>query len=129
MAARENQGYLIAVICLTLLSLVLALATFLAASKASQYFDGQTTSELALQKEKNVSEAYRLEADVLRSYIGLEGTTIQSVQTTRDQLENVIIRADDKDAINPIKSRVNEAVAKYEEDMNCLLYTSPSPRD
>ena len=69
MAARENQGFLIAVIILVLLTLVLALATFLGISKANEYAATKEAAEKSLAVQKTLGEAHKIEAQVLREKI------------------------------------------------------------
>lgn len=133
MAARENQGYLIAVICLTLLSLVLALSTFLAASKASQYYDGQTLAESKLAIEKKVSDANLIEADIMRSLVGGDdlGKPIAELGTMRDSLETLWNSASDdgKTRITDARTRVSGVLALYDADMNMNISSSDGEED
>ncbi len=70
MAARENQGYLIAVIILVLLSLVLALAAFLGLSKMGEYADNKEQAENKLYVEAKLREANGYQSEILKAYIG-----------------------------------------------------------
>ena len=65
MAARENQGYLIAVIILVLLTLVLALVAFLGIAKATEYSEGLVKAKADLNVQNKVSEAHQIEAEIL----------------------------------------------------------------
>ena len=57
MAARENQGYLIAIIVLSVLCILLILGTVFGWSKASEYSDNKIAAEASLKLEKTLREA------------------------------------------------------------------------
>ena len=59
MAARENQGYLIAIIVLVLLSLVLAVTAFLGIQKAYEKADSAASLDAKLQVSRKIAEAGR----------------------------------------------------------------------
>ena len=64
MAARENQGLLIAVIILVLLTLVLALAAFLGLSKAGENADSNLQFEADVAYNKKLAEGYQNQAEL-----------------------------------------------------------------
>ena len=70
MAARENQGLLIAVIILVLLTLVLALAAFLGLSKAGENADSNAQFEADVAYYKKLSEGYQNQAELLKALAG-----------------------------------------------------------
>ena len=59
MAARENQGYLIAVILLVLLSVVLAIATFFGFSSMMEAAGQRDELQESLEAEQDASLAYQ----------------------------------------------------------------------
>ncbi len=69
MAARENQGLLIAVIILVLLTLVLALAAFLGMSNASENADSKKQFEADLNYNKKLAAAYNEQAELLKALV------------------------------------------------------------
>ena len=81
MAARDNQGYLIAVISLVVIVLLLGGFTFFGWAKAAEYSEGiaQANSDLAV--EKKVREAYQVEAQVLKALVGNLGESLAEVDT------------------------------------------------
>jgi len=89
MAARENQGYLIAVIILVLLTLVLALAAFLGMSKASENSDGNKQLTEDLEYQKKLVEAYEQQANILKALAGEFGPGVTEVGTMQDTLNRL----------------------------------------
>ena len=87
MAARENQGYLIAVIILVLLTLVLALSTFLGLSRMNENAAKLQAAEQKLVVQKSMSDAYQIEAQVLRAYVGEMGPSVAEVPSMFDSLD------------------------------------------
>ena len=114
MAARENQGYLIAVIVLVLLTLVLALVSFLGMSKASEYLEGKTTLEAKSRSLQNLSDAYFHQSEILKAMIGDLGPSIAEVQTNVDAI-NSLSSGDQK--IGDILAQVQEIKEAYDSDM------------
>ncbi len=125
MAARENQGYLIAVIILVLLTLVLALVSFFGWSKASEYAEGKSSAESSLKVEQKVREAHQIEAEVLRALVGDLGESYAEVPT---KLASVNRLANDgslsdaqKTALQNVVTRINEVKAAYDKDMQQFI--------
>ena len=126
MAARENQGYLIAVIILVLLSLVLALVAFLGISRASENGDSRdtVTSQLALQK--NLTRASQIKNEILLAYIGGFGFSVTEVQTNIDSLGRLVdSNFDDsqKALITDVIKSVTDIQTQYEQDMKQFIAT------
>ena len=120
MAARENQGYLIAVIILVLLSLVLALAAFLGLSKMGEYADNQKQAENKLYVESKLREANSYQAQILKSYIGDLGPTVAEVQPSIDRLKQLAndanLDANQKAEVQAVVDSVLAVQAVYEKD-------------
>jgi len=70
MAARENQGLLIAVIILVLLTLVLALTSFLGLSKAGENADSNQQLEEKVKYLEKLADGYQSQAEVLKALAG-----------------------------------------------------------
>ncbi len=73
MAARENQGYLVAIILLVLLSVVLAIATYFGFTNLGDVSDRLDNLQGRYDNEKKAQTAYMEQAAILKSYLGLEG--------------------------------------------------------
>ncbi len=119
MAARENQGYLIAVIILVLLVLILGLLTFFGWSKANEYSEGVTKAQTDLNVEQKVREAYQVEAEILRAYIGNSGESLAEVDTkqeTFDRIRNSLTETQ-KSAIQNVALQLEDVKKTYEADM------------
>ena len=121
MAARENQGYLIAVIILVLLTLILALAAFLGISKAAENSDVATDVNQKLAYNKTLSDAYKAEAEILMALAGDFGPTVAEVQTYMDSLNRYATQSDldtqQKQEIQKILDKVKEIKSAYDKDM------------
>jgi len=74
MAARENQGYLIAVIVLVLLALILALVAFLGIQKAYEQAELAQASDAKHKATLLLAKAEGLKAEALKAIIGDLGT-------------------------------------------------------
>lgn len=90
MAARENQGLLIAVIIFVLLSLILALAAFLGISKANQYSDELEQMKTDLASAQDSSQGYQIQSQILQAFIGFkEGGTLTEANQNLTALDNL----------------------------------------
>lgn len=128
MAARENQGYLIAVIVLVLLTLVLALLSFLGWSKAGEYAESKASAEASLNVEKKVKEAHQIEAEILRALVGDLGESSAEVPTKIDSVRrlanNNSLTDAQKTAIQNVVVRVDEVKEAYDRDMQHFKATT-----
>ena len=89
MAARENQGLLIAVIILVLLTLVLALAAFLGLSKAGENADSNLQFEADVAYNKKLAEGYQNQAEILKALAGDFGPDVASAQGLLDNMNRL----------------------------------------
>ena len=76
MAARENQGYLVAVIILVILLLCLGLSTFLADAGRRQSAESLKTAQDKLAASEAVLESYRAKSNVLEALVGDFGPSV-----------------------------------------------------
>ena len=118
MAARENQGYLIAIIVLSVLCICLILGTVFGWSKASEYSDNKIAAEAALKLERTLREASEAKANVLATMIGAGG----SVAEMEPQLQSFTrlarnVDAGDKSKIDAVATSLKEIKAIYDTDM------------
>ncbi|MEM7455735.1 MAG: hypothetical protein AAF456_15385 [Planctomycetota bacterium] len=118
MAARESQGYLIAVIILVLLVLLLALGSFFGISKANEYSARVTELEAQLNVEKKLSAAYQIKGEVLKAYVGNLNKSVAEVQTEIDRLNTLTsgVDATQQQVINDVKSEIDFIREEYERD-------------
>lgn len=118
MAARQNQGQMIAIIALSLLSVILGVCTFLGFSGSAENADVKTKALADLKKEQDRSSSLQAYSSVLKRMIGIEGTP-----------------AENQDLINSIKAKkiedlstdVDKSLAVYQQDM--LRVQSPDKKD
>lgn len=128
MAARENQGYLIAVIILVLLVLVLGLVSFLGISKANEYSEEVTKLQNDLTVEQKIGQAQAFQSEILRSYIGDLGDTLAEVPTNIASVERLsndqALSDTNRAAIKNIENRVKEVKDTYDRDMRQFVARS-----
>lgn len=134
MAARENQGYLIAVIILVLLTLVLALGTFLGLSKAGEHWASRLATEHKLLLSESLSDAYQSKARVLEALVGDFGPSVAEVETEIQLISQLAatrdLEAGEQSQIQEIHTRVNEIYDAYKKDMLGSITTdadAPAP--
>ncbi|MDA7925482.1 hypothetical protein N9B46_01425 [Mariniblastus sp.] len=114
MAARENQGYLVAVIILVILLLCLGLSTFLADAGRRQSAESLKTTQDKLAANEAVLESYRAKSNVLEALVGDFGPSVAEVeaeiQTIKQTSAKPSLSADSKEIVNGIlRLSVNEA--------------------
>lgn len=117
MAARENQGLLIAVIIFVLLSLILALVAFMGISKASEYSDELEQMKADLAAAQDSSEAYQTQSQIMQAYIGFkEGGTLSEANQNLTALDNM------GDSVKDIRDQTYLMQEEYAQDV--LKYAS-----
>ena len=121
MAARENQGYLIAVIILVLLALVLALASFLGFSKSSENAEAKVALDQKVAFLEKLSDAHSIQTEILKAYVGDFGPSVAEVQTQVDSLQRLAtdrnLETGQQQQISDILTSVQEIQEGYEKDM------------
>lgn len=118
MAARENQGYLIAIIVLSVLCILLILGTVFGWSKASEYSDNKLAAENSLKLEKTLRQAHETKANVLATMIGAGGS-VAEITPQIDSLTRLArsVDAGDKSKVDAVATSLNEIKSIYETDM------------
>ena len=118
MAARENQGYLIAIIVLSVLCILLILGTVFGWSKASEYSDGKIAAEASLKLEKTLRQANETKSNILATMIGAGGS-VAEIQPQLDSLTRLArgVDAGDKSKVDAVASSLNEIKVIYDTDM------------
>ena len=131
MAARESQGYLIAVIVLVIVCLLLALAAFLGFQKANENYDARVTSDTKFAVADSRAKAFEIQSQILRAYIGKFGDSLVEVQTNYDTLSQLSRNIPDasKGQINEIINKVDEVRKQYEADMKLMIATAPAGQE
>ncbi len=118
MAARQNQGHLIAIIALSLLSVILGVCTFLGFSGSAENADGKSSALAELKKEKDRSSAYQSYSNVLKAIIGIDGTPAENPD---------LVTSIKGKGITELNADVDKAIATYQQDM--LQTQSPDKKD
>ncbi len=114
MAARENQGYLIAVIILVLLLLVASLAAFMGIQKANELAETAKAQEEKAKKAQATSEAYQIQSQILQAYVGLKGTVSEANQNL-NRLNNL------SGVDEAIRNEANNFDAEFQKDMKMYI--------
>lgn len=122
MAARENQGYLVAVIILVILVLCLGLSTFLADANGRQSAESLKTTQEKLAASEAVLESYRAKSNVLEALVGNFGPSVAEVDAEIQTITQISAKPDlsagDKDIVNGILDKVKEINDEYKKDMS-----------
>ena len=118
MAARENQGYLIAVIVLVLLTLVLALVAFLGTQKAYEQAEAAEASDAKLKVALEIAKAEGLKGEALKAAIGELGPAPAEIDKAIQDLQALSGNSDlaeaDKKIIRDILSEVRKVKEVYD---------------
>ncbi len=121
MAARENQGYLIAVIILVLMVLVLGLTTFLGFQSAGAQTDLREAADKQRELYESLTKAHETEAGIYRAFIGeVGGFSVAEVGTQLDRINSQINTTPDdtiRTQLNTIVDNIKEVKAIYDADM------------
>ena len=126
MAARESQGYLIAVIVLVIVCLLLALAAFLGFQKANENYDVRVSADNKLAVADSRAKAFEIQAQILRAYIGKFGDSLAEVETNYGSLAQLSSNIPEvsKGQISEIINKVDEVKKQYEADMKLMIATA-----
>lgn len=121
MASRENQGYLIAVIVLVLVTLLLAITAFFGINSANSSADQLKSNQSKLLVQEKLAQAEQVKSQILEAMVGGFGVSVAEIQTLADRLENISndpnLDSTQKSEINEVKQRVALIRAEYEKDM------------
>ncbi|MEZ6093646.1 MAG: hypothetical protein R3C03_05345 [Pirellulaceae bacterium] len=127
MAARENQGYLIAVISLVLLSLVLALVAFLGVYSAFTNNDEAEQANAELANTKRLMDGYEILSQIQSAAIGELDVGAGEIETLRDQFESLINQASETNRVelNQIKAKIENMLSAYDKNKEVYIGTPP----
>ena len=118
MAARENQGFIIGIIVLAILSVILLVTTVFSTMKAYESHDKMVAAVEDSASQKALANAYTAKADMLSATLGLEGTSPAEITTFRDLITNQKRNAGDKAAdIQQIADSAQSIYEIYQKDM------------
>ena len=122
MAARENQGYLIAVIILVLLSLVLALVAFLGVQKAYERAESAEASEAKLQVSRKIADAEAIKGQIFKAIIGDLGPATSEIDSGLNDLQQISATPSmsdaDKKIVDDIITEVRAAKEIYKIEIS-----------
>ena len=120
MAARENQGYLIAVIILVLLTLVLALVAFLGIQKAYEQAEAAEAADVKLRAAREIAKAESLKGEALKAVIGDLGVAPAEIAKAIQDLQGLTARLTDSDKkiVEDILSEVRTVKEVYDQQTN-----------
>lgn len=125
MAARENQGYLVAVIVLVLMVLLLGILAFFGISKANEHYEGLTKAQSDLNIERKVREANQITGEVLRAYVGDQGEKMAEVATKLESLNRIAndssLTDAQRSAVQNVVTQLNDVRTTYNRDMQQFI--------
>ncbi|MFO0263787.1 MAG: hypothetical protein ACK53V_19330, partial [Planctomycetota bacterium] len=125
MAARENQGYLIAVIVLILLLLVATLVAFLGWSRAADLYDAKVNAEKKGTLDASRAQAFEYLSQIQSAYIGKLGQSTAEVETMLSAMKLLPNKVDEagKGQINEIVKLADDLKTQYDSDMKLMIAT------
>ena len=124
MAARENQGYLVAVIILVILVLCLGLSTFLADAGRRQSAESLKTTQEKLAGSEAVLESYRGKALILEALVGGidVGPSVAEVDGILQGIKQTEAKpnldTNSKQTVAGIRQKVEDINDLYKKDMS-----------
>ena len=120
MAARENQGYLIAVIILVLLTLVSALVAFLGIQKAYEQAEVAEASDGKLKVALEIAKAEGLKGEAYKAVIGDLGAAPPEINKAIQDLQalstNSALTDADKKLVEDILAEVRTVKDVYDQE-------------
>jgi regulator of replication initiation timing len=125
MAARENQGYLIAVIVLILLLLVATLVAFLGWNSYFDMRDAKVNAEKKGGIDAARAEAFDYLYKVQAAYIGKLGQSTAEVETMLNAVRLIPNKVDSsgKEQVNQIVKLAEDLKTQYDSDMKLMIAT------
>ncbi len=127
MAARENQGYLIAVIILVLACLILALLAFLGFYKSFENHDLATQFESKFKQMERVAEAYQLKGQIASALIGENCESLAEIDTLDNKLNSLkdrITNETDRLELSNIETQVQKLIGQHNDKKLLFLGTA-----
>lgn len=120
MAARENQGYLIGIIVLVIITVLLLLTTVFSTMKAYDGADKATAAAEEAAYQKALASANAAKADMMAACLGVEGKAVAEAKTSLDSITRFrqgvdAARAPDIDKIAESAAAIYET---YQKDMS-----------
>lgn len=118
MAARENQGYIIGIIVLAILTVILLVTTVFSTMKAYDSHDKMVAALDDSSYQKARANAQTSKTNMLSAVLGLEGTSPAEITTFRDLITGEKRNAGDKAGdIQEIADSAQAIYAIYTKDM------------
>lgn len=119
MAARENQGYVIGIIVLAVLSVMLLVTTVFSTMKAYENYDKVVAAEETARNSNALADANAAKANMFAAMIGVEGKVASEIKIFRDLITTAKSKVSGSDTakIQTIVDAANGVYAIYEKDM------------
>jgi len=125
MAARDNQGYLIAVISLVVVVLILGGLTFFGWSKAAEYSEGIAKAKGDLTVANKIREAHEIEAQVLKALVGNLGESLAEVETNLASVKRLAndnaLSPTQQNSITNVASSLDNIKKVYDADIQQFI--------
>jgi hypothetical protein len=130
MAKLENQGLLIAVIGLVILSLLLALGTFLGFSKMGEYADNMAAAEKKLNLSNRLNQANQIKSNILQTMVGEAELSVSEIDTQIDTLRGLSSGLSDESEREQVREIERQVMAlKDRFDLSVKAYSSARDDD
>lgn len=131
MAARENQGYIIGIIILSILTVVLLLLTVLSTMKAYENHDNWTAADTETAYFRALADTQKVKSDVIAAYVGIEGVSVAEVPTLLNSIDRFVGQVDAARAgdITSIRDSAEKIRGIYEDDMKLTKSISSQQAD
>ncbi len=117
MAARENQGYLIGIIVLSIIAVTLLLITVLTSMSAVEYHDKWQASVTEATVNKARADAYKFKSDMQSAMIGVEGATPGDIGSTLGLFDGAVSRSNQDSEVIGVRDSAQAIKAIYDDDM------------
>jgi hypothetical protein len=123
MAARQNQGYLIWIIVLVIVSLMLALTAFLGIQKAVEYADVNKQTEVKLNQQTAMNNVRQIQAQIQAALIGNKGESISEVENNLDAMNQILngVPEGERASVGEVIKQTQDTYDVYKKDMALLL--------
>lgn len=126
MAARQNQGYLIGIIVLVILSLMLAITAFLGITKALEFSDLNAQAEANLKQQTTLAKTRGTYVQILKAMVGNQGESVTEIGTNLDLMDgdlNSLAGASEegRQAVANVIKAARDSETEYKKDMALLI--------
>ena len=114
MANRENQGYVMGIIGLSIVAVMLLVTTVFLAIRMSDYHDKMVAAQGDAKFRSALSDAYAAKSDMLSACLGVEGKAVDEIEGFRDLIPGYKRGVEGTNQSNEIQQIADSANGIYE---------------